>query len=169
MRRALVPLVLAGFLAAVAPAHAAAVAKRSCASRAEGPGPVTRLASPRAFARFRDPSGRYLVKSPLMVRAGRVVTVSISRRDRPVAGLTFVHDAPRGTGVPAVRFVACDKDEPAFSYNGTVGPVTAFAGGWSLAQPACVRVSARVRGHRFVYARTVSFGMGRAAGNCDKI
>src|SRR5829696_8723316 len=107
MRRALVPLVLAGSLAAVAPAHAAAVAKRSCASRAEGPGPVSRLArpgdlklgpaafvglerlaSPRAFERFRDPSGRYLVKSPLMVRAGRVVTVSIARRDRPMAGLT---------------------------------------------------------------------------------
>jgi len=64
---------------------------------------------------------------------------------------------------------ACPKDEPAFSYIGTVGPVTAFAGGWSLTQPACVRVSVRVRGHRFVYARTVSFGMGRAAGNCDKI
>ena len=181
-------LTLALMLVVAEPASAA-VPVRDCGSRGEGQRPIRRLVDrgdlqigPVAFvglARLADPSrfggvgesrnGRVLLKTPLKVRAGRVVTVRVSSADRSVAGLTFVHGAPLATGQPAVKFVACRKGERAFSYDGVVGAVTGFPGGFSLAGPACVHMSVRVRGYRTVYARTVSFGMGPVAGNCDRI
>lgn len=175
-------------VALVAPASAsAATPKRDCRTRAEGPKPITRLARPQdvkigpaallgarlwgdpdEFATTRDArSGRYLVKLPLALRAGRVVTVSIAPADRGRAALTFVR-SPRA-GVPAVRFHACDKRVPSFAHDGTVGPVTAFAGGFSLTEPSCVSVRVRLRGHAFVYSRTVSFGMGTDAAACQPL
>lgn len=175
---------LAGAVVALAvlggPAVADAAPARDCKTRGEGQRPIrslvapgdlqigpvaffglARLADPKAFAHF-GPAvhGRYLVKTPIKVRAGRVVSVSIDAADRSVAGLTFDSRADLRTGVPAVRFMACEKGERAFAYDGAVGPVTAFAGGFSLASPACVGVTVRVRGRAAPYRRVVPFGTG---------
>lgn len=174
MRTAVLALALAVLVAEPA---AAALPKRPCDSRAEGPGPVRRfvspgdlqigpvaffgmkrLADPAEFARFGErEDGRVLIKAPLKVRARRVVTISVARADRSGAGLTFA----RGSAVPAVRFTACPEDERAFSYIGVVGPITVFAGGFSLASPRCVTLIVRVRGRRAPYVRDVPFGVRR--------
>jgi len=182
-------VVAAAFLGCAAPATAAPVPKRDCQSRGEGPQPVrnlarpgdlqlgpvaftglTRVAEPRDFERFGDRrDGRILLKMPLKVRAGRVVTVSVRPLGSAALGLTFVEGVPLGTGVSTVKFVACDKDEPSFAHPGGVGPITVFPGGFTLSEPQCAIVRVRVRGHRFVYTRLVSFGMGQVSGNCDKL
>jgi hypothetical protein len=167
---------------AVPGSGAAAVPQRPCDSRAEqasGPvrpfvaagdlriGPVAffglkRLANPRDFALTGEAvDGRVFVKTPVKVRARRVVTISIARSDRAGAGLTFADDAPLRTGVPAVRFTACREDERAFAYDGAVGPLTVFAGGFSVAGARCVTLSVRVRGRRAPYVREVPFGVRR--------
>jgi hypothetical protein len=190
VRRELLGLVaLAWLLGWAAPAAAAPVPKRDCRSRGEGTRPVTRLVSPGdlqigpvaflGLARVANPgtfekyrSGRddrFLLKTPLKVRAGRVVTVSVRPLGSAAVGLTFVQDVPLDTGVPAVKFFACDKDERSFFGNRKVGPVTVFPGGFTLSEPQCTVVRVRVRGHLFVYSRLVSFGMGQVSGNCDKL
>jgi hypothetical protein len=190
VRRELLGLIaFAGLLGWVAPAAAAPAPKRDCQSRGEGPQPVRslvrpgdlqlgpvaftglkRVAEPRNLERFGDRrDGRILLKMPLKVRAGRVVTVSVRPLGSAAAGLTFVEDVPLDTGVPAVKFVACGKDEPSFAHPGGVGPITVFPGGFTLSEPQCAILRVRVRGHRFVYTRLVSFGMGQVSGNCDKL
>jgi hypothetical protein len=178
MRRVVGVVVALGVLIGSAPAAAAPV--RGCKTRGEGQRPLTRLVSPgdlqigpvaffglarladaKEFAHFGPATrGRHLIKVPLKVRAGRVVTVSVDAVDRGIAALTFDPSAELRTGVPAVRFAACEKRERAWSYDGTVGPVTAFPGGFSLAGPACVHLTVRVRGRAQPYRRVVPFGTG---------
>ena len=187
MRKLFLPVAVGMLLGWAAPAAAAPVPIRDCGSRGEGPRPVTRLARPgdlkigpvafaglarvanrRAFDRFRS-NGRFLMKAPLFVRARRVVTVTITPLGSATAGLTFDNDAPVDTGVPTVKFFACDEDQRAFSYDGVVGPVTVFPGGFTLSEPQCAVLRVRVRGRRLVYRRLVSFGMGPARRDCDKL
>lgn len=169
MRAAFISAFLA--LMITAPGAGAALPTRDCSTRGEGSSPITRLAQPgdlqlgpvafKGLHALADPDeferhatgGRYLLKTPLFVRAGRVVTVRVVS---PVAGLTFTR---RRSGVPRVRFVACDRDERAFSYDGKVGGVTAFPGGFSLREPACVAIRVAVRGGRR-YSAMVPFGTG---------
>jgi hypothetical protein len=126
-----------------------------------------RVASRAGLERFSVPRGDgYAMKIPLFVRAGRVVTVSIAPADRSIAGLTFASSLDRP--VPAVRFVACEKDHPAWSYEGGVGPITFFPGGFRVTEPACVILSVRVRGRRAPYKRTVPFGKGRNGCSLDQ-
>ena len=163
---------------AAAPVAGAATPTRDCSTRAEGPGPVTRLVRPgdlqlgpvafMGLGRAGDPKefgrlatrvrGRYLLKMPLAVRAGRVVNVSVAPVGDFRVGLTFAHRSSLA-GVPRVRFRACDRDEPAFSYPGKVGPVTVFAGGVSLTERGCVAIRVSARGDRR-YSATVPFGTG---------
>jgi hypothetical protein len=167
-------LLSAGLLLVVGVSDAAAaLPTRDCDSRGEGTGPIRqlagpgdlqlgpvafmglhRLADPAEFERHRNPRGGYGVKTPLAVRAGRVVTVSVRTSG---ARLAFVRRPQRG--VSRIRFVACDRNERAFSYNGRVGGVTGFPGGFSLDAPACVTVRVGVRGGRR-YSATVPFGTG---------
>ena len=111
---------------------------RTCDTRAEAGGPTAfrerrddvragsvilygldRAASPRNLPP--DPRGRPLSwKSPAIVRASRVVTISIAPADRAFARLTFAGRRSLNTlaGWPvAVRFRAFAADEPAFSYR----------------------------------------------------
>lgn len=155
---------------------------RECDSRAEGGAPVksltrpgdvrigpvaffglARLAARSELERFRSGTV-YTVKTPAFVRAGRVVVVRVAPRAQKLASLSFAPGSNLGSvagGAPAVRFEACPRSEPAFSYRGTVGPVTAFAGGFIVAQPACVPLDISVAGRVSHLRRVVSFGSGR--------
>ena len=88
-----------------------------------------------------------------------------SRRD----GRILLEDAAEGArragrdGLGQAAGLRCRRTD------GTVGSVTAFPGGFTLSEPQCAVVRVRVRGHRFVYNRLVSFGMGQVSGNCDKL
>jgi hypothetical protein len=175
MRRIVGLVMLVAVSVAAAPA-AAAVPQRTCRTRAEGSAPPRRFAGPNdvlvgpvAFVGLRnvaDPAEfatfenraetRFLVKAAIGVRAGRSVTVAIAPEDQSVAGLTYVR-GPAG-GVPAVRFSACGKNEPAFSYNGPVGLKTGFAGGFSLTEARCVHIAVTDRARKKVYRRVVAFG-----------
>jgi hypothetical protein len=150
---------------------------RDCRSRAEGtgapqstsrPGDVVvgpfafaglrRAANRRAFERYRTGQG-YLVKAGAALRAGTRATLAIARRARGWASLSYGRSRARDVsdGDPAVRFHACSRDEPAFSYTGPVGITTSFAGGFLLSHRGCVPLEVRVHGHRPVRAR-IPFG-----------
>ena len=153
---------------------------RSCASRAEGGraptvasrrgdvviGPIAlsgleRVASRRGFEHHR--SGRvYLVKAGAVVRAGVRATLVVGASARDRASLSFATRRLRSVsdGHPAVTFEACDAAEPAFSYDGNVGIVTGFAGGFIVRRPGCVPLELRVAGRRTARAN-VPFGVGR--------
>ena len=160
---------------------------RGCATRAESGSPedgrprpdevtvgplrfagLARLADRRQLGFEPDPgvrnSGVDGVKVGLLVPAGARATLSIGAGARGWAALQY---APRQPGIgphpagePAVRLQACAADEPAFSHDGTVGPVTGFSGGFVLARPGCVPLEVRVPGRPVVRVR-VSFGVGR--------
>jgi hypothetical protein len=152
---------------------------RGCATRAEGgappavssrPGDVVlgplalsglkRVASARGFEHYR--SGRvYLLKAGAVVRAGVRATLAVRPSARRRAQLTFATRRLRSVadGDPAVTFHACSVDEPAFSYEGTVGIATGFAGGFVLSRPGCVALEVRVAGRPAV-RRNVPFGVG---------
>ncbi len=150
---------------------------RGCATRAEsgrqedgrarpgeiGVGPLrfaglARLASRRELRLGRS-SGRYRVKAGLLLPAGIRATLSIGREARGWAALAYA-PRPDADGDRAVRLQACAADEPAFSHEGTVGPITGFAGGFVLTRPGCVPLEVRLPG-RPVVRRRVSFGAGR--------
>jgi hypothetical protein len=153
---------------------------RDCATRAEGgappdtethPGDVVvgpftflrldRVASRRGLEHYRSRRG-YQIKAGVAVAAGARATLAIGRRARGWAALVY---APRRPGEPerrdaAVRFQACAADEPAFSYDGPVGPVTGFSGGFILQRRGCVPLEARVPGRPTVRI-VVPFGVRR--------
>lgn len=155
---------------------------RGCAEHVEGPKPSTTTAVPGDVAvgplRFRgladiasrrsfeiDNTGAYYgVKSGVGVPAGMRATLSIGRSARSWASLTY---GPRRPGQPdrvdnAVRFQACAAEHPAFSYDGPVGPVTGFSGGFRLKRAGCVPLEVRVAGRPTV-RKTIAFGVRR----CD--
>jgi hypothetical protein len=152
---------------------------RDCASRVEGGrplselprpagevavGPLTfaglgRVASRAGLEHQRDRRG-YGIKAGVGVPAGVSATLSIGRRARGWAALTYAPRRP--DGVAAVRLRACAADEPAFSYDGPVGPTTGFSGGFVVRHPGCVPLEVRVAGRPVVRAR-VPFGTGRCA------
>ena len=159
-RLSLVAVVLAALAAAsVAPAQEE-VPTRDCRSRAEsgrGPlsfasngvvaGPLAFVGLPRVAAGLppRSSDGRYFVKAAVTVRTGRAVTVSIPARFRDRIGLGYARTpAP----VAAVRFEPCPPAMRAFSYDGRIGPVTGFAGGFVLTKAGCYRVEVHVEGGR---------------------
>jgi hypothetical protein len=153
---------------------------RDCASRAEGDTPPETTArlgdvvvGPFAFAglegvatrdglkRYRTPPG-YVVKSGVSLLAGTRATLVIARPARDWVALSYAaHRLDRvADGDPAVRFEACSRDEPAFSYAGPVGITTGFAGGFILSRPGCVPLEVRILGRSPIRAR-VPFGVGR--------
>ena len=152
---------------------------RGCGDRAEGAMPpdgvlsgqvvvgpfgfggLARYAS-RSLLEFDRAGGRYAIKAGVLLAAGVRATLSIGRRARGWAALDY---APQRPGEPrrlrdAVRFQACSADQPAFSYDGAVGPFTGFSGGFVLERPGCLPLEARVAGRPVVRA-TVRFGVRR--------
>jgi hypothetical protein len=164
---------LTAVLATAPVASARPWADRTC-SNANGPpdlrevaigplaavGGVNVFANPGFFASYYDDDTRqYGAKTPISVRKGRSVTVSIAWSDRDVADLAFGfgrHGQRRQRD--AVRFAACPRG------RGHGRGWSTWPGGFRLTEPACVGVVARERGSRRVHRATLSFGMGDACG-----
>jgi hypothetical protein len=103
------------------------------------------------------PGARWRVwKAAPVVDAGAVVTVVVAPADRTHLQLSWAG----GSGW-AVTFRPCPPGEKAFSYAGTVGPHTAFAGGFLVDRPGCGRLEVWVAGRPQPLRRTISFGKGR--------
>lgn len=182
MRRLLIAILALAALAAAAPVAAAEeTGVRPCRERIEVGEPIREFAQPdgvvvgrlsfTGLERYADPKEfegmynprqkHYSIKSGVGVRANRNVKLSIAPGQRAIAGLSYTSDrrtAEPGQGA-SVRFQPCPPRTRAFSYNGTVGKITAFSGGLALSEPACLVLEARVRG-RDPVRRTISFGMG---------
>jgi hypothetical protein len=96
------------------------------------------------------------LKTPIAVRAGHTVTLTVAPEDRPYVSFMFAWT--RGhqigpysgyrvrAGTPRVRFIACDADEPKFSGPGRVGPWTWYPGAIVVAGARCLTLEARERG-----------------------
>jgi hypothetical protein len=93
----------------------------------------------------RHENGRFSTKVGALVRAGSPVVLSVPRH---VRGTLFVHYARTRHGGPAVRLEPCAPSIPAFSYDGRVGPVTGFSGGFEVTRPGCYPLDVRVVGGR---------------------
>lgn len=108
---------------------------------------LERFSDRRVLDRFRSGTG-FLLKAPIAVAAGKVVTVSVKSQ----AALTYSGGTPTTSTVKNVRFHACSRAKS--------GRATVFAGGFRLDGPGCVDLEVRQRGSKIVWRRTVSFGMG---------
>lgn len=160
-------------LAGAAESTAAPPPTRTCEQRIEagdaplrfpGPGGNRVLAGPLAFSGLfprtpaglgpRHENGRFSVKVGALLRAGRPVVLSVPARQR---GTLFLHYANPGTGEPVVRIEPCPPATPAFSYDGPVGPVTGFSGGFEVTRPGCYPLQVAVVGGR-TYRVRLSLG-----------
>lgn len=106
--------------------------------------------TPREGARWR------IWKAAPVVDAGHAVTIVVAVVDRP-----HLRMSSAGGGGPAVTFRPCSPETRAFSYPGTVGLHTAFAGGFLVDGPGCRHVQVWVQGRPRPLMRTLSFGRGR--------
>ena len=168
---------LLGVLSFLLPAEAVAPAPpvRTCEQRIEaGDGPIpfpaarsgSVFAGPLAFAGSfprtpaalgpRGADGRYWVKVGALLRAGRPVVLSVPSRYR---GVFVTHyDRDDDDGEATVRIEPCPPSTPAFSYDGRVGPVTAFSGGFGVSRAGCYPLDVRVVGGR---SHRVRLALGR--------
>jgi hypothetical protein len=144
---------------------------RTCDTRAEGPQPdagpgagsvrLGRLYFLSRGVRELPPGHRGsdpTVKLPVAIATGRPVTVRVPRAAR--ARLDFDHEASArrrrvatGDGQRAVRFEACPPDTRRFSDGRPLGRWTFYPGGFLVARPGCVRVTARGPGMDTARAR----------------
>lgn len=98
------------------------------------------------------------LKTPIAVRAGHTVTLSVAPADRAHASFMFgTEGGQRGrqvgpysgfrvsAGTPRVRFKACPADEPKFSGPGQVGPWTWYPGAMVVARARCLTLEVRER------------------------
>jgi hypothetical protein len=158
-------LVTAAAAAGVAAADEGEIPTRDCRGRIEsGRGPLafdrTRslVAGPVAFSGLHElvrlgpwgDDGRRGRKSGVLVRAGRPVLLSVPERyhDR-----LFLHYTRGDAGTSSVRLVPCAPGTRAFSYDGPVGRVTGFSGGFSVTRPGCYPLDIQVEGGRSYRAR----------------
>ena len=103
---------------------------------------------------WRAEDGRFFVKTHLSIRAGRAVTISVGERYRDRIGLVRTSsDEPAAT----VRFLPCSPGRRAWSYDGTIGAVTGFNGGFKLTRRGCYPLEVRVEDGRARRVR-VAFG-----------
>jgi hypothetical protein len=161
-------LVLASTLVLAASATAgrapAPVPTRSCEERIEAGDAPLRFPAPKRGRIFAGPlalsghfpttsaglgprheNGRFSTKVGALVRAGRPVVLSVPRH---VRGRMFVHYARTRDGGPAVRLEPCAPSTAAFSYDGAVGRVTGFSGGFEVTRLGCYPLDVRVASGR---------------------
>ncbi len=162
------PLILASALALAASTTAGAahapVPTRSCEERIEAGDAPLRFPEPKRGRIFAGPlalsghfpstsaglgprheNGRFSTKVGALVRAGRPVVLWVPRHLR---GALFVHYALTRDGGPAVRLEPCVPSTAAFSYDGVVGRVTGFSGGFEVTLPGCYPLDVRIAGGR---------------------
>ena len=156
-------------------ATAAPVPVRTCEQRIEAGDAPLRFPGPRSGGVFAGPlalsglfprtpaglgprheNGRFSVKVGALLRADNPVVLSVPRRYR---GRLFLHYARGGKGEPVVRIEPCPPATPAFSYEGVVGSVTGFSGGFEVTRPGCYPLDVRVVGGR---SHRVRLPLGRA-------
>jgi hypothetical protein len=89
--------------------------------------------------------GRRGRKSGVLVRAGRPIVLSVPMRYRD---RLFLHYTRSDTGTSTVRLVPCAAATRAFSYDGAVGRVTGFSGGFSVTKAGCYPLDVVVEGGR---------------------
>jgi hypothetical protein len=164
-------LAAAAAVAGVAAAQEQEIPTRDCRGRIEsGRGPLVferaeaLVVGPLAFSGLggatpaqlgRGEDGRFGRKSAVLVRAGRPVVLSIPERYRARLFLNYT----RGTeaiavgGTSEARLVPCAPATRAFSYDGPVGRVTGFSGGFTVTRPGCYPLDVRVEGGRTYRAR----------------
>jgi hypothetical protein len=124
-----------------------------------------------AFSGLRDaafaPAGRFrptrrgrwrIWKAGPIVHQSGPVTLVVRHEDRSDLQLLW-----QGGSGPTVTFKPCDQDQPAFSYQGRVGPWTGFSGGFRVRRPGCHRLELRQAGARRPLMRTLRFGVQRCA------
>jgi hypothetical protein len=159
-------LALVSFAGAAGAADAAAASPptRTCEQRIEAGGAPLRFPARRSGRVFAGPlalsglfprtpaglgprheNGRYSVKVGALVRTGRAVVLSVPAGYR---GTLFLHYASPGSGEPVVRIEPCPPSTPAFSYDGPVGAVTGFSGGFEVTRPGCFPLDVAVVGGR---------------------
>ena len=95
-------------------------------------------------------------KAAPVVDAGARVTVAVAAADRSHLRIGWAG----GSGV-AVTFAPCAPGTPAFSYRGSVGKRTAWAGGFLVDGPGCRSIEVWVQGRPRPLKRTISFGAGK--------
>lgn len=78
----------------------------------------------------------YLIKTPVIIRAGAPVAVRIAQRDRRHVALDF--DNADENGQRSVRFHPCPPETERFSDGKPLGEWTAYPGGLILERPRCV-------------------------------
>jgi hypothetical protein len=145
---------------------------RECGGRIEsGRGPLAFpparavFAGPIAFSGLLDAAkptglgpwgedGRLGRKTGVLVRAGRPVVLSIPERFR---NRLFLHYTRGEAGTSSVRLEPCPPGTRAFSYDGRVGSVTGFSGGFSLTRRGCYPLDVRVVGGR-THRLRIAFG-----------
>lgn len=164
-------LVAAAATAGVAAAQEDELPTRDCRSRIEsGRGPLafdtsqSLVVGPLAFSGLhatkparlaRVAGGGFGRKSGVLVRAGHPVVLSVPERYRK----RFFVNYTRGTeqlgvgGTSEARLVPCAPATRAFSYDGRVGRVTGFSGGFTVMRPGCYPLDVRVEGGRSYRAR----------------
>lgn len=84
-------------------------------------------------------------KTPAELSAGRSVVMTVAPASARRARLGFSRPARSFRRAPrSARFTACPADEPLFSGEGTVGPVTGWAGSLiTLDRRTCLRLTVR--------------------------
>jgi hypothetical protein len=145
-------------------ALAAPTPKRTCAERIEAGDAPLRFPAARAGRIFAGPlalsghfpaspaglgprleNGRFSTKVGALVRAGAPVVLSVPARFRAAL---FTHYARSRDGESVVRLQPCAPATRAFSYDGVVGSVTGFSGGFEVTRPGCYPLDVRVVGGR---------------------
>jgi hypothetical protein len=167
-------LLVAALLSFAGPADAlASVPTRTCAQRIEAGDAPLGFPAPSAGRVFAGPlalsglfpkttaglgprqaNGRFAVKVGALVKAGRPLVLSVPA---PYRGRLFTHYASRGDGESVVRIEPCPPSTPAFSYDGPVGSVTGFSGGFDVTRPGCYPLDVAVVGGR-TYRVRLSLG-----------
>lgn len=181
MRPVLVALLV---LAVLATDAAAATFDRTCETRAEGgkptdvavPNPRTDVIGGRVsiiFARKRANSlperkpawnrAAYILKTPVIIRAGAPVVVRVAARDRPYAALDFdqrrwsKRNRSAKDGQSSVRFHACPPDTKRFVDGRPLGEWTGYPGGLIIERRRCVTLEFLEEGQPTI-RRRVGFG-----------
>lgn len=168
------PVALLLAWSATAPALAAEF-DRVCETHAEGADPddiarpdsrrdvvagrISIVGGNRLSARKPPANGRtWVLKTPVIIRAGAPVVIRVAARDRPHVALDFDPDRFGERGRSSVRFHACPPDTKRFSDGKPLGEWTGYPGGLIVERRRCVTLEFLEAGQPTVRRRV---GIGR--------